>query len=448
MSMRVIILSIFAICLLISPGRGEQRVRAQATAVVRVVNKPQLPTDLKDHFRHHYDLLQTVLADHSALMMMLADEKNPHHPALIPDNRDQREVVNVETIQQYWMASDWQNQWRMVFDFNLDTFQVGSVVNQIWRNQAWKDTLRFTFSYNEHGDETEWLWESKPADTWLNEFRSVTEYDADNNPETRTEYDWDGGVWQNLQRILYEHESITRAESRIPDDAVRDNPNFQLTLETYQFWMDNNWLDSQRIHYHYYLNGLLQEELNQYYYGQWFDFQKTIYTYDNNGNVIEELYQDFFIFDWENGSRTVYTYTGNVLVHELTQSWQGFNRNWDDLSQIIYTYDGELLVEELEQLVSYNRDWENNYRTLYYYQPDGYPTEEIRQDWQANSWVNSERFLFNFEDISGGDVSLGDMISHVLGFSLLNPAQMVLADLNNDNDVDVRDLVLKIDSGR
>ncbi|UOQ54631.1 T9SS type A sorting domain-containing protein [Hymenobacter cellulosivorans] len=99
--------------------------------------------------------------------------------------------------------------------------------------------------------------------------------------------------------------------------------------------------------------------------GRWSVSSKQTFAYDSQGRVTQSTYQDSLTAT--NYDRTQYTYTAQgQWASETRQSWM-------------------------------NNAWVNIERTLYTYNAQGKETSYTRQDWTNGAWVNNSRYLTDYD---------------------------------------------------
>lgn len=118
------------------------------------------------------------------------------------------------------------------------------------------------------------------------------------------------------------------------------------------------------------------------------------YTYDDF-ELSEIVYQEWEDGDWENDTKEVYTYNGDVTT-VLYWEWNG--NNW--ASDELYTYTRTGNTIELVMQYMQGGAWQNDERQVFTLDFNERVTEILDQDWEGTSWVNDELTTYNYE----GDV--------------------------------------------
>ena len=178
-------------------------------------------------------------------------------------------------------------------------------------------------------------------------------------------------------------------------------------------------MDFSSVNYYYYTNGLIDSIVGANNIRV--PFAKTMYTYDN-GNMTEVLSLVISAGNWLNSQNQVFYYNDdNVLTERIVTKWNG--NQWQNLNWFTYLYD------ESNRLRVYNREfWRINSwtdfsadslfydeagfltersarlkstgqyvtRTLYYYNPSGLKSYQVRQDFLNNEWTDISRTQYYY----------------------------------------------------
>jgi len=261
----------------------------------------------------------------------------------------------------------------------------------------------------------DWI-EGDWSDFMLDEFF----YDGNNYLIEMIQCNWEGKGWVYSTKFVYTNNASGKA-TEILQYVWEAGPNqwneFIKTINTYNG------------------QGFLQETVQQMWVmDDWMNLNKTEYTYDGSNNLTEEYSYnwDFKTLNWIYSTWTTLSYnTGNLLVEELTKTW---NTKWEDVYLDSYSYDGQGRFAEILRKLWNGNAWENDELVSYIYYDRGTPDEilieewnvsawvnfqkaflyynsydlvieEVFQTWETNDWVNDMRVLFNY-----GPVGIGDPI--------------------------------------
>tara|TARA_B100000809_G_scaffold266716_1_gene330954 strand:+ start:11384 stop:13402 length:2019 start_codon:yes stop_codon:yes gene_type:complete len=120
--------------------------------------------------------------------------------------------------------------------------------------------------------------------------------------------------------------------------------------------------------------------------------------------------------DWIEHSRLFYTYDGNNNLIETNNSyWNSNESQWVVNSKDTYTYNvnNQVLIETYESLGEDNY----GYRTSYDYDASGNVIQQIEQNLEGLTWVNSSKVDINYSDgvLTSGDQKEWDGANWVVG---------------------------------
>lgn len=222
--------------------------------------------------------------------------------------------------------------------------------------------------------------------TWGYNEKESYMYDGDGNLTEIINYGWSGGVWENMNRTVF------NLSGGMIDEVI------------FQYWNGSNWVNSMRHVYSYDVNMLIVEivEYNWKSMGSyWKHSYKRSYSYDGNLNLYEII---VIAWDdnndiWVNDQKNNYTYdmTGN-LVEEVIAYWNGA---WENSNRTTYSYDGNgSLLEEI--FANWNSGWNQYLKKTYSYDGEGLLSERITYQWALTVWENFEKCVFKYYDEFAG----------------------------------------------
>jgi len=174
-----------------------------------------------------------------------------------------------------------------------------------------------------------------------------------------------------------------------------DEYDYYLLEELYAMSMGGQWLDMIRVSYEYDFSGNVMEKLTQIDatgVGNWTNREFVSYSYDGDG-LKEVIYQTWDGNDWENKTKEVYNYLGDVTT-VLYWAWNG--NNWTSDELYTYTYsDGtiELLIQYMQ-----GGAWQNDEKDTYSLDFEGNVLEILVEDWEGTNWVKQRKTTYNYED--------------------------------------------------
>jgi hypothetical protein len=168
----------------------------------------------------------------------------------------------------------------------------------------------------------------------------------------------------------------------------------------------------------------------------WENEGKTVFTYDSNNNIFEEFYLSFYNLSWDSNTVKKYYYDSNNNLSEMIwlehngieytpkeKQQFTYDSNYNKLEEIIYMYDNmwENFEKKTNTYDTHNRriqqieyegqdsTWEFREKTITTFDSIGKITEEIVQEWDADStqWFNRVKFQFSYnENFSFNDLVL------------------------------------------
>jgi hypothetical protein len=230
-----------------------------------------------------------------------------------------------------------------------------------WLNNQWTNSLRYTWTYDAHGNNLTYLYEQWLNEQWVNSLRFTKTYNGrDDNLVTLNE-SWTNGQWINT----------------LLDSCTFDAKGNRLS-EYIRGWVGDHWKDSLLENLTYNGNGkMLTDTTYTYANGQTKVFMENLFSYDADGNCISTLTQGFFgsIFNpiphvWciltdtctydANGRllndirrqlgmdgvyypKRRYTYTYDTFGNLLTISYKGPGDQWHMYDRWIYINAGNYL---------------------------------------------------------------------------------------------------------
>jgi hypothetical protein len=235
-----------------------------------------------------------------------------------------------EHISQYWKDEQWNKDGKEKFIYGENRIEQ---ITLFWRKHAWIDDLKFTSTYNEDGNVTEYLSQYWDVAQWSNDQKITNTYDYKGKMTESLSQTWDRfDLWVNDWKTIYTYE---------------ESENGYLIMEDfYNMWDSASWINWKKYTYTYDENGNRIEELRQGYYDEyWINWSKYIYNYDENGYRIEFLNQDWASDQWINDWKWTYTYDeyGN-RTEILLQGWP--TEQWINCCKWIFIYEPLSSIQE------------------------------------------------------------------------------------------------------
>jgi hypothetical protein len=256
---------------------------------------------------------------------------------------------------------EWFDEFRVTYQYEEGILSGELKENWVLGTNQWVNYSRYSYSYDEEGNKTEWKWER-----------------------------WDEGMsdWTNFRLTLYGYDT-----------------NGNLITFTTQMWEPtvSGWINSQDIRYHYDQNGndtmtlTLVWNLDSL---NWENLNKKLNQYNLSGQQVRVLYQDWNpdLKAWIDYRLTVYTYDGSgFLTESLSQDWDPTTQNWKNKSKLVYSNNVQ------GQPMNYTEykwdptllDWLNRSGGFYEYDTEGDRINSVTQIWGENEeWLNSTRLRY------------------------------------------------------
>ena len=126
---------------------------------------------------------------------------------------------------------------------NINTSKMGSYTGQIPNGNGWRDSTKYTLTYDSYGNVTDELNQAKTSISWITsyEYKYIYQYDANNNVTQKIEQDWVNasiGLLNNIKTVNSDYQSFTttgveQISSSKNDFVVFPNPsNGIINLQT------------------------------------------------------------------------------------------------------------------------------------------------------------------------------------------------------------------------
>lgn len=256
------------------------------------------------------------------------------------------------------------------------------------------------------------------APNWINEYRTVVSYNADNDYSQMNFQEWKNNDWQTNERTTYYYLSKGIEQYRIDEELNPDTHAWEIAART-----DNTYENgkiktvtrsetnegvlyaSERITYTYdsnnYLISMLIEYRDEDAGSDWEEYLKTTYSNHPDGRVQSSVVQFKMPapIGWKYQYRDDYSYDGNKLLQIIHLKHDG--TNWLDDSRNRYSYypNGNEETDIEEKLE--NGNWVMERLITTWWNAKNEPTEMLYQDREANTWVNDFRTLFLYGTSTG-----------------------------------------------
>jgi hypothetical protein len=283
---------------------------------------------------------------------------------------------------QKWNSSSWQNDSNHVLTYNQNN-RLSERRIRDWSGSQWIDQCRYLYEYDQLQRTNMQKFQVYSSNTWNDSLKKKYDYNSQGMVSTITTLHWRNSVWQNW-------ELMTSTYS-----------NGQILQDVYQNWNDSTWENSSRTFYEYYAS-TINITFDTWLFGMWVNLLRIIINYDLHGYIAELKIQLWIPFiGWENLTRSLFTWHNNLITEGLTQNWDFDNSAWINYSRVTTIYNSNNLPKiDLTEFWTENSNWEYDFQSTHLY--DGYLNrkETIGQQWTGINWINIERDLFTYIDVS------------------------------------------------
>jgi hypothetical protein len=241
-----------------------------------------------------------------------------------------------EHIYQDYITGDWQNDDRDLFTYN-DQDQLANRTRQTYNGGAWEDEDRTVYTYDQ-GDVISETRQNWTGSAWENDYRDIFTYNGSGYLASELSQSWNGSSWEDNNRHVYTYDS-----------------NGNEIEDVYEYWGGSSWILSSRIVMQYDADNWLTTETDQEWNGSdWVNDSRSLYTHESGAFYYSEIInQNYVSSSWENGNRTVISFTEfNRIESVIYSSWDG--TIWDVVDRADYFYeeydDGTIGVESIDDL--------------------------------------------------------------------------------------------------
>ncbi len=205
-----------------------------------------------------------------------------------------------------------------------------------------KSTYAYTNGRLSAVESQEWL-----NSSWVNSYKIVVNYNANNLPITILFYDWQNSQWVNDEQTTYEY-----------------NANNKLSTTTNQEWTNSQWVNSSKTLYVYNANNKLITERGakwDVFNNVWTETgaRRTDYVYDATGNRLSRTESGNYNY------KTEYTYDTASLMSSFAHPFKdktGLDNVFEDFPHV-----NKLLTNRGLSLNTTTNSFELSSRTTYNY---------------------------------------------------------------------------------
>jgi hypothetical protein len=241
---------------------------------------------------------------------------------------------------------------------------------------AWVEPVKYTFTFNGAGQETQQTLSDSTTATPLN--RLSTSYNADGQVTQELSEIFFDGSWENASRVLTTYDAQKQISSQ-ENQGFERNGTWQTEsgVQYQNEYSPANYLTTQTIRGY-------QTQTKTYV-----DSLRYQYTLAANGEWTSRVEQGFDNGTWENQERQQnvvwYDFAKGQMASAEIQGWTG--RQWQTVARTIGTYTAtttELIIQE-----RVGNAWENLQRQVARYDDKGNLVQAKIEEWDGSAWVVS-----------------------------------------------------------
>lgn len=222
--------------------------------------------------------------------------------------------------------------------------------------------------------------------------------------------EWSGNGWENSYDEFYTYDQnnflVQRLKKEWDGEWVNDtryditNNAMGLAEEVFLYMWNNDsvsWDLMARMTYTYDPQGNMQVMLMEFWMDPaWVGYMKMLYTYNPYGisEIITQGY-DYIQGLWLNSKRDLFSYDANGWpVEELSQEW--IEEEWRDKEKEIMTYNGQGQHVESYTYQWLENTWVNYLHFTYSFDGSGNLVLELEQHWQTGAWIDYRKYLYTY----------------------------------------------------
>lgn len=249
---------------------------------------------------------------------------------------------------------------------SLCSQKIHTTLRQSWHQDAWRDSLLDTYTYDSRGllsVKIRQQWDVATS-TWMNILKEIHTYNPDSTEQQQLTQTWDADAWQNQKMLTLTH---------LPNGG---------TSQLYQIWLDGSWQNEMKIAYVNDKKGRTTKSLKQ----KWDPAA---------GGWVNDIVADYSCR--RDGKMTSYT----------ALSWDAKAQNWSAKrrDQCIFSYDksGRLLGNTNKTLI--DDRLEHSSRSIISYDPEGHKVSNSVTDRDESEKEWHELLREDYTNNSDGSVS-------------------------------------------
>lgn len=252
------------------------------------------------------------------------------------------------------------------------------------------DTVRYTCSWEYHGNLSSYLTEYKRNNVWEN--YSVYYYTYTNDGATLSERNvmFINGLWKDMYQILYYFDESGRLESSY-----------------YETWSDslNTWESVSKTTYYYDESGDQNISITQKWdNGSLVNSGMTTSTFDSQHRLTSYLTQ-WWNNGWTNQMKRNYTYFSTTDKFASYEYANWFNNEWRYSSRITWEYDPQGILLNNTNYSWTNNTWKQSYKSTLNYNGQGAVASVLTQKMVSDQWVDYSKVEYQHDLF--GNTTLG-----------------------------------------
>lgn len=234
----------------------------------------------------------------------------------------------IESTTQVWDGGAWVNQMQSSTSYPDNVTII--ILSKMWDGESWVNFMQYITEMDPATHTNTFTFQMWSGTSWMNQSRTIVVYDDYDNIISAISQSWSGGNWMNVYRTTNDY-----------------NANHYIMTSTLELWMSNQWVNNTSSLYTYYANNNLSgRTMYMWESNNWERYTlDTLFTYDG-GNNNTGYYTMMWTGQWENSTRSTYTYnTHNDLLSSTVETWMG--SDWILTSHTIgaYSYDANGFTE-------------------------------------------------------------------------------------------------------
>ncbi len=249
---------------------------------------------------------------------------------------------------------------------------------------------RNTYTYNANDQRTLVINDRVSNNTWVPQIRTQTNYTAFDSLNVELNEFYDSNVWTNTSRILHTYNAQNR-------DTLLTNENWNSNT--------NQWRGNSRYIFTLNANGQVATSTLQKYdtiAASYINYIQQNYEYDtaNRLTVYTRKFWNSAISSWANSDKSTYSYNANGDIDQsLAETWDYTNLEWLLATLTTTTYNANNWQTGFLLQSRNGSSWVNSAQLHYTYNTQGYLTNELREQWNTNTfeWSNYAQNFYEYE---------------------------------------------------